>query len=240
MAVGDISQPTTTGGGLFGTGILQQLFGGGFTQANPYTQGILQALGGQQASAYGNMNDLISSSMQNFNPTNFLSQFMQNAGGLGQLAQTDYGDFMNGAKQVGQNAAQDVAGQFAGLGSLYSGGAQQGMLQALAQPMYQAYSQAQQQRNSLLNTLYGGAMSGLQQGNVAGLQGGLQGAGLYGGLAGSLGGNLSSMGSPMVMANSTLMDQITSLLGNAGSLGSGMAGVSGAGGLKNIFTGLIG
>lgn len=241
MAAGDMfqGQPQTYGAGQdysgFLMGILPGLLsmgGGGFTQANPFTQGILNQLGGQQGSAYGNMNDLLSSSLRNFNPQNFLAQFMNNAGGLGALAQgSQVGQdaLMKQAGAVGQNAMQDVASQFAGLGSLYSGGAAQEATKAFAQPMFQAMSQGSAQQNQLLNNLFGGAMGGLQQGNLGQLNAGVQGAGQYGQLSGVLGDILGRMGTPMMMANPTLLQQLEGLLGSAGSAAGGVASLASAG-----------
>lgn len=221
--------------------LMSFLFGSN-SNANPYTDQMLSLLKQQQGQSQGNMNGLVNSSLSNYNPQNFLTQFLNNAGGLGALAQgsqTGQDALMRQASMVGQNAVQDVAGQFAGLGSLYSGGAASQATQAFAQPMFQAMSQGSQQQNALLQQLYGGAMSGLQQGNIAQMQGGLQAAGQYAGLAGTGLESLAGYGSPLIQANPGLFQQLLSGAGNIGSLMTGMAGVSGAGGLSNILAGLI-
>ena len=204
-------------------------FGGGSQNNNPYTAQLLPWLGGQQQSNMGKMNELISSSLNNFDPTNFLKQFMNNAGGLSSLANQDYSDMMKGAKDVGQNAVQDVAGQFAGLGSIYSGGAANSATEALATPMMGAYNTMANNRNSLLQSLFGGAMSGLEQGNVSQMQGGLQAAGMYGNLAGSLNTALAGYGTPQNSATQGLWQMLQSMLSNAGSAASGAAALKTAG-----------
>lgn len=220
------------------------------TNANPYTDQILKLLTGQQAStlggmgnAYGSMADLLKSSLNNFNPSNFLSQFMQNAGGLGSLAQgSQVGQdaLMKQANTVGQQAVQDVAGQFAGLGSLYSGGAAQEATKALAAPMFSAMQQGSAQQAGLLNNLYGSALSGLQSGNLQQMLAGLQGAGLFGqkGAAmGSLTGQLSDLlggyGSPLVMSNPSLLQQ---LLGQSANFATAATAL---GGQQNNNSGLL-
>ena len=215
---------------------------GGTSNANPYTDQLMKWLQGAQGGAQGQMNNLQSASLNAFNPTNFLSQFLQNAGGLGALAQgsqTGQDALMKQAQAVGQNAMQDVAGQFAGLGSLYSGGAAQEASKAFAQPMFQAMSQGSAQQNQLLNSLYGGAMSGLQQGNIQQMLGGLQAAGQQGNLAGVLGETLGGYGSPLIMSNPGLLQMLMGGLGNLGSAGTGLAAISNAGGLGSIFAGLL-
>lgn len=215
---------------------------GGTSNKNPYTDQIMQMLQSQQGQASSGMNGLISSSLGAYNPTNFLSQFLQNAGGLGALAQgsqTGQDALMQQAKQVGSNAMQDVAGQFAGLGSLYSGGAAQEASKAYAQPMFAAMQQGSAQQNALLQQLYGGAMSGLQSGNIAQMQGGLQGAGLYGGILQGLNSSLAGYGTPQNSADTGLFQNLMSGAGSLASLFSGLGGVSAAGGISSILKGLI-
>jgi hypothetical protein len=221
--------------------IMSLLFGG-TSNKNPYTDQILKLLQGQQGSAVGSMNNLQSASLNAYNPTNFLSQFLQNAGGLGALAQgsqTGQDALMKQAQAVGQNAMQDVAGQFAGLGSLYSGGAAQEASKAYAQPMFQAMSQGSAQQNQILNNLFGGAMSGLQQGNIAQMQGGLQAAGQQGSLAGILGETMGGYGSPLISSDQGLMQMLQQLLGNTGSAAAGLGQLGQASGLGSVLAGLI-
>jgi len=220
--------------------IMSMLFGG-TSNKNPYTDQILQMLKGQYGNAAGSMNSLQQASLNAYNPTNFLAQFMQNAGGLGALAQgsqTGQDALMKQAQAVGQNAMQDVAGQFAGLGSIYSGGAAQEASKAFAQPMFQAMSQGSSQQNQLLNSLLSGSMSGLQQGNIQQLLAGLQAAGQQGSLAGTLGQSLGTYGNPLISSDQGLWQGLQQLLGNVGSAGTGLASIANAGGLGKIFAGL--
>jgi hypothetical protein len=218
---------------------LQSLFGGGVQNNNPYTQNIMSGLMNQSnyakqgmQGAYGNMSNLIGSTLGNYSPTNFLNQYMQNQGMVNQ----DYSQLMQGAQNVGQNAVQDVAGQFAGLGSLYSGGAAQNATTALATPMYGALQQAMQNRSSLQNNM----LSGLASGNQAQLSAGMQGAGLYGqqgatmaGQWGNMNDMLAGYGSPLMSSSPSMMDYLKSIVGNVSSaipgLGSLFGGGSGAG-----------
>lgn len=221
--------------------LMSFLFGGS-SNKNPYTDQILALLKGQQGNAIGSMNNLQSASLNAFNPTNFLSQFLQNAGGLGALAQgsqTGQDALMKQAQAVGQNAMQDVAGQFAGLGSLYSGGAAQEASKAFAAPMFQAMSQGSSQQNQLLNSLYGGALSGLQQGNIQQLLAGLQAAGQQGSLAGILGETMGGYGSPLVSADMGLWQSLQQLLSNTGTAAAGLGQLGQAGGLSSVLAGLI-
>jgi hypothetical protein len=221
--------------------IMSLLFGG-TSNKNPYTDQILALLKSQQGGALSGMNNLQSASLNAFNPTNFLSQFLQNAGGLGALAQgsqTGQDALMRQASKVGQNAMQDVAGQFAGLGSLYSGGAAQEASKAYAAPMFQAMSQGSAQQNQLLNQLFGGAMSGLQQGNIQQMMGGLQAAGQQGSLAGLLGETMGGYGSPLVTSDMGLWQMLQQLLSNTGSAAAGLGQLGQAGGLSSVLAGLI-
>jgi hypothetical protein len=205
---------------------LNQFFNGSYKNVNPNTDSIMQtltaALGGAQNNAngaYGSMAGLIGQA-NGWDPTAFLKQFMQNAPGLESLANQDYSDMMKGAQDVGNKAVQDVAGQFAGLGSLYSGGAASNATEALANPMMAAYNAAQGNRSSLLSSLFGGAMSGLNSGNQAYLSSLLQGAGLYGqqgaantGLYGDVLSQLAGYGTPTYAAQPGFLDNIKNILG---------------------------
>jgi hypothetical protein len=220
---------------------LQSLFGGGVSNQNPYTQNIMSGLMNQANSAkqgmqgaYGNMGNLIGSTLGSYSPTNFLQQYMQNQGMVNQ----DYSQLMSGAQQVGQNAVQDVAGQFAGLGSLYSGGAAQQATTALATPMYGALQQAMQNRSNLQNNM----LSGLASGNQAQLSAGMQGAGLYGqqgstmaGQWGNMNDTLAGYGNPLMTSNQSGMGFLQQLLGSGMSGLQGLQGLGGLSGIAGLF-----
>jgi hypothetical protein len=247
--------PTNFGGNQgFGAGLMNFLGLGQpqTTNQNPYTnfsmQGLTnsanfmqQGLGG----AYGNMGAGISGALNAYNPQNFMNQFMAQAPGLNQVAansQTGQNALMGQAQQVGNMGVQNVANQFAGLGSLYSGGAGLAANTAMINPMMQALSQGSQQQSSLLGNMYNQGLYGLNQGNISQMQGGLQGAGLYGQQGSAMTNAYSQLsdllggyGSPMMMNQPSGLSQIGGMLGNIGQgvgslFGGGAAGGTAAGG----------
>jgi hypothetical protein len=175
-----------------------------YENINPYTEdawnqlGNLSNLFGEMAGGYGSgMESMIASAM-GFNPASGFNLFMSQAPDLqglvsGQMSPLEQAMNQRTAENM-ENAISTVGNQFAGLNSLYSGGAQAQAAEAATGAARDAAIAMNNQQLGLTGQLFNNQMGLSNQAAMMSPQLALQGAGLYGNLANSLWNNQTQLG----------------------------------------------